>query len=173
MIQLRSKALSDKAFLEYALRLKALCKACGVIFIINDRADIALACKADGLHIGQDDIEPSVARRLLGRNKIIGLSAHSIAQARRAARDRSLDYIGLGPIFKTTTKPGARPIGMGTIRRVTRIKGMLPLFVIGGINIGNIKKVIAQGAKAIAVSGAVFSSKQPSGVVRRLKKDLE
>jgi thiamine-phosphate pyrophosphorylase len=170
--QLRCKGLSDRVFLEYARRLKKVCGLYNILFIVNDRPEIALASDADGLHVGQDDIPPLICRKIIGEKKILGLSTHSIAQAKKAFNDKSIDYIGIGPIFNTETKPDKSPIGLKVIRRISRRKASTPFFAIGGINLSNIDKLMGAGAKNIALSSAVFDARVPAAVVKRLKDKL-
>jgi len=142
-----------------------------VLLIINDRADIARLCDADGLHLGQGDMAPVQARKILGANKIIGLSTHSHAQVKVASNNRDVDYIGIGPVFKTDTKPGMRPVGLGLLSKAAKATDM-PFYAIGGIGLKNIKRVLSAGAVRVAVSKAVFGSANPQKIVKRLKGAL-
>jgi len=157
VIQLRDKDSSDSRLLEKSLKLRRLTRSVGVPLIINDRIDIALAVDADGVHLGQDDLPVSTARQFLGPGKIIGVSTHSLEQARRARR-QGADYIGVGPVFDTKTKEnGARPVGLELLRQVSR-EIDLPWVAIGGINKSNISEVVSAGAKSVAVVTAVVSA---------------
>lgn len=172
IVQLRGKEISDKLFLCYATKLSELCKMHNVTFIVNDRPDIALAAFADGVHLGQDDMPPSAARKILGREKIIGLSTHSISQIEKSINIKEIDYIGVGPIFKTGTKPKAKPLTLRIIDNISKEKGALLYFAIGGINVDNIHSLLKAGAGRIAVIDCVFNSKDPLNTVRTLRKIL-
>src|SRR5690349_14113810 len=153
LIQLREKHLSPRAFYEQA----KLAARRGVQLIINDRADIALAVSADGVHLGQDDMPPDAARKLLGPNAIIGYSTHNIEQA-IAATKLPIDYLAIGPIFATTTKPDTAPVlGLDGLTAVRRAIGTFPLVAIGGITHANAHQVIQAGADSVAVISAVLS----------------
>jgi len=173
ILQLRSKGVSDSLFLKYALELRKLSSAYKKLFIINDRVDIALASGADGLHIGQDDIRPDVARKILGSEKIIGLSTHSHSQIDKALSLNTLDYIGIGPVFKTSTKLSAKPIGLTLIRYLSRKRDALAFFAIGGIGPDNIEAVRKAGARRIAVASAIVDSKAPISVLKEIRKVLD
>ena len=170
LIQLREKHLSPREF--YAEAEAALCVAreCGVRLIINDRVDLALALRADGVHLGQDDLATEAARRLLGEDAIIGCSTHNIAQAREAAR-QPVDYIAIGPIYATSTKENPDPVvGLDELRRVREAVGRKPLVAIGGINRENAREVINAGADAIAVISLLLA--EPSEIERRTRESL-
>jgi len=153
LIQLREKHLSPRAFYEQA-KLAARRR---VQLIINDRADIALAVSADGVHLGQDDMPPDAARKLLGPNAIIGYSTHNIEQA-IAATKLPIDYLAIGPIFATTTKTDTAPVlGLDGLTAVRRAIGTFPLVAIGGITHANAHQVIQAGADSVAVISAVLS----------------
>lgn len=172
IVQLRCKGVSASIFLKYALRLRRLSRAFNVIFIVNDRADIAIASDADGLHIGQDDIPPSLARKILGKDRIIGLSTHNLAQIGEAKTTKDIDYIGVGPIFKTDAKPDIKPLGLSIIRDISKKRRIPPFFAIGGINISNIDRLVSAGAKRIAVSRGVFNSKNPIKTIECFREIL-
>ena len=153
LIQLREKHLSPRAFYEQA-KLAARRR---VQLIINDRADIALAVSAEGVHLGQDDMPPDAARKLLGPNAIIGYSTHNIEQA-IAATKLPIDYLAIGPIFATTTKTDTAPVlGLDGLTAVRRAIGTFPLVAIGGITHANARQVIQAGADSVAVISAVLS----------------
>ena len=156
VIQYREKYASTKQMMEEAKEIKKLCQKNKVIFLVNDRIDIALAVDADGVHIGQDDMPYETARRLLGKNKIIGLSAHDVEESVKAEKSGA-DYIGLGPIFSTNTKADAgRACGTEMISKVKEhVK--IPIIAIGGINESTINEVLKAGAKNIAIISAVLS----------------
>lgn len=153
IIQLRIKDSPVERIYAYAKFLRQLLLKTGTLFIINDYIDIAKIVDSDGVHLGQGDLEIRIARRILGRDKIIGISTHSLAQA-KAAQSAGADYIGIGPVFRTPTKPQYPPIGLGVIRKVKR-QIRIPFFAIGGINQETIGQVTAAGAKRVAVARAV------------------
>jgi thiamine-phosphate pyrophosphorylase len=164
IVQYRDKGVSSAVMYEKARRLKRLCK--GALFLVNDRIDIALAVNADGVHLGQDDVPIAVARRLLGKKKVIGVSVSTLAQASRAVRDGA-DYLGVGPIYATSTKTDAhRPVGTGLIRKI-KAKFTIPVVVIGGISADNAPDVIAAGADALCAISAVVA--QPDAC-RRIRE---
>ena len=154
VIQLREKNLPLRAFLEIALLMRKIVES-PVLFLINDRVDIAMACQADGVHIGQEDMPLAMARQILGEHKIIGVSTHSVKQAQQAEKEGA-DYIAIGPIFSTSSKPKIGP-PRGT-QIISQVKEMtkIPLVAIGGINLDNINKTLEAGADGIAVIKAVF-----------------
>ncbi|WP_077616735.1 thiamine phosphate synthase [Caenibacillus caldisaponilyticus] len=160
VLQLREKSLPSRRLYELARELKALAAEFGVPFIVNDRLDIALAVDADGLHVGQDDLPTSVARRLLGPDKILGVSAATIAEAADAVRDGA-DYLGVGSVFPTRSKGDAEVIGLD---RLTEIKSAVPVPVvaIGGITQENAGSVLERGADGLAVISAVLSASDPA-----------
>jgi len=159
MVQFRDKEAGDTDFLEAAAKIKDLVKEKQVLFIINDRIDIALALDADGVHLGREDVPIEVARKILGRKKIIGFSAHSLEEALIAA-EKNVDYIAIGAIFPTPVKPDYETPGLEALKQaVKQIK--IPLVAIGGINESNIGDVAATGVKRIAVVRAILEAKDP------------
>lgn len=154
MIQLRIKTLSDRKFYNYAVRIKKSLKKKEIKFIINNRLDIARAVSADGVHLGQEDMPIDVARRALGDGSIIGASAHNLAEARKAEKDGA-DYIGVGSIFATKTKPDAKTCGLQRLRAICKA-ATIPVVGIGGITADNYKSVRKAGASGIAVSSFLF-----------------
>lgn len=168
ILQLRSKTLMDKEFLAIGKRLKAIVKKYKKLFIVNDRPHIAKLLKADGLHLGQDDLSLKNARRIVGDKMILGKSTHSLAQA-LAAEKEGAHYIGVGPIFTTPTKPSYNAVGLKLVRRVSR-KIKIPFVAIGGIDVENVVSVIKAGAKTVAVVRAVFETSDPYQSSRRLRK---
>ena len=165
LIQLREKLLSPREFFAEAEKALSVARFRGVRTIINDRVDIALALQVDGVHLGQNDIAPEVARRLLGEDAIIGFSTHTVEQA-QAALNMPIDYIAVGPIFSTTTKANPDPVvGLDGLRRVRDIVGHLPVVAIGGIGMEQAAAVISAGADAVAVISALLA--QPSRIQDR------
>ena len=165
MIQLRDKSSPSGRLLPLAEQLRARCRDLGAIFIVNDRVDLAVAVGADGVHLGQDDLPPRVARPLLRPGMILGVSTHDESQARRA-RDDGADYVAVGSMFPTGSKAGFRLVGPDLIRRV-RPEIRAPLVAIGGITLDNVTEVIRAGADAVAVISAVCAAPDPASASRR------
>jgi len=158
LIQLREKRMPPREFYEQAKKAVAVALSCGVQLLINDRIDVALAVGAHGVHLGQDDMPPEAARKLLGPNAVIGYSTHNIQQA-IAATKLPIDYVAIGPIFATTTKSDTAPVlGLDGLRTVRQAIGTFPLVAIGGITHGNASKVIEAGADSVAVISALLSN---------------
>ena len=175
VVQLRDKFSSASQVLETARTLGRICRQSGVIFIVNDRVDIALASGADGVHLGQDDLPVSEARNLAkrhGRSEpfLIGCSTHSLEQA-LLAQDEGADYIGCGPVFSTPTKPDYRVQGLELVRQY-REQIRIPFVAIGGIDEGNIAQVAQAGARCAAVVRAVLGSADPEAAARSLKNAI-
>jgi len=166
MVQLREKEWPSGTLLPLAQRLRARCHAAGVTFIVNDRLDLALALEADGVHLGQDDLPPRLARPLLRPGMLLGVSTHSAAQA-RAAQAAAADYVAVGSIFPTATKSGFELVGPGLLREL-RGEIRVPLIAIGGITAANVGEAIRAGADGVAVISAVCGAPDPQGASRRL-----
>lgn len=170
IIQLRHKDGPDRNFFETGLKIKRLLKKGKNLFIVNDRVDLALALQADGVHLGQKDIPVKIARKLLGRKKIVGLSAHSIEEAVEAL-DLDIDYIAIGAVFPTPIKPDYNILGLENLRKlVKRID--IPLVAIGGINELNISDVVKTGVKRIAVVRAIMCAKDPYFATKNLLEKM-
>jgi thiamine-phosphate pyrophosphorylase len=152
--------------LPVAQKLKELCSEAGVLFIINDYLDLALAIDADGLHIGQGDLPLTVVRRQLPIDKIVGCSVTTLVQATKA-QNEGADYIAVGSIFPTTTKKEATVVGVDMLKELKRTVST-PVVAIGGINQNNVGEVVAAGADAIAVISAVLGEKDVRGTVQKL-----
>jgi thiamine-phosphate pyrophosphorylase len=165
LLQLREKAWPSGRIYPVAERLRRRCRDAGATFIINDRVDLALAVDADGVHLGQDDLPPAAARRLLRAGMLLGLSTHSAEQA-RAAQGAGADYIAVGAMFPTTTKPDFELVGPALVRRV-RGDVRAPLIGIGGITPDNVHEVIGAGADGVAVISAVCGAPDPGLATRR------
>ena len=172
VIQLRDKQSKKRGLLPVAQKLKELCSQAGVLFIINDYLDLAMAVDADGLHIGQEDLPLPVVRRELPVDKIVGCSVTTVSQATKA-QNEGADYIAVGSIFPTTTKKEAIIVGVDILKELKQIVST-PLVAIGGINQSNIGEVVAAGADAVAVISAVLGKKDVRGAVQKLvaKMDL-
>lgn len=172
IIQYREKNKSLGEKLKEAREIREVCKKNGVVFIVNDNIDIAILVDADGVHVGQDDIPPSEVRKLIGEDKIIGLSTHSPEQGKKAFENSDVDYIGVGPIFPTTTKDTA-PVGLEYLEYVVNNLD-IPFVAIGGIKDYNIDKIIERGAKRIClvsdIVGAENISEKVKSLISKLKK---
>lgn len=168
IIQYRDKTKSIKEKVKEAKEIRELCRKHGVVFIVNDHIDIALLVDADGVHIGQDDMSPADVRKLIGDNKIIGLSTHSEEQGMKAYLDPDVDYIGVGPIFPTTTKDTA-PVGLGYLEYA--VKNLhLPFTAIGGIKEHNLHEIISRGAKNVCLVSDIVGAPNIAEKVRELQK---
>jgi len=169
MIQLRDKASDLRRLLPQARRIRALCVARRALFIVNDRLDLALAAEADGAHVGQDDLPAEAARRLLGPDRILGVSTHDLRQA-AAAVAAGADFIGFGPMFGTRTKEtGYLPRGTAMLREVRRAVAV-PILAIGGITLENVAEVIAAGATAPAVISAIAGAADVGAAARAFRE---
>ena len=166
ILQLRVKSLPPVDFLELAKQARAVTRAHGCKLIINDRVDIALACGADGVHLGQDDLPLSAGRKLMGQ-KIIGISTHDLDQARAAER-AGADYIGFGPMFGTRTKAtGYEARGPEMLQQIRRAV-TLPIVAIGGITEANVQEVWQAGADSVAIIGDVLHDNDPGAKALRI-----
>lgn len=170
IVQFRDKAATDKEFLAMGYKIKKFLKRKNVLFIVDDRVDLAYFLDADGVHLGQDDIGVDQARKILGRNKIIGFSTHSMAQLRLAVK-KDVDYISIGPVFATPTKPDYKAVGLDLIKSAARLT-KVPLVAIGGINERNIKEVVKAGAQRVAVVRAILSKNDPFMAAKDLIKRI-
>lgn len=167
MVQLREKDCTTRDFIKLAVRLKQKLEPYRVPLIINDRADVALAADADGLHIGQSDMPYEIARKLLGYDKIIGLSVENMEQARQANL-LDVDYIGISPVFGTQTKKDiAHPFGLEGVKEVTSFTNH-PTVAIGGVNSSNAADIVSAGANGIAVVSAICSATSPKDAAKEL-----
>ncbi len=170
LIQLRDKQLSDRQLLDRAEILSACCRETTTRWIMNDRADLAVAGRAHGVHLGQDDLPIREARRIVGPTKLIGVSTHTIDQARQAVFEGA-NYIGIGPTFISTTKSFVEFPGLELIRQVAQ-EITLPAFAIGGITLANADQVVAAGISRIAVSGGLQQTAQPAQAIREFRARL-
>jgi thiamine-phosphate pyrophosphorylase len=171
VIQLRDKQRSKGELLAIAKNLADLCRHSNALFIVNDYLDIALASEADGVHIGQGDLPPSVIRKELPVDKVIGLSTSTLAEARKAEAE-GVDYVAVGSIFPSPTKQGVTVIGLERLRHVRKAVSV-PIVAIGGINGQNIAEVMAAGADSVAVIDAVLNQKDMESAARKLVKQIE
>jgi len=170
VLQLRDKQLDDRTLLDRARRLRRLTIGTPVRFIMNDRPDLALLAEADGVHVGQDELNVAAARRIVGAGRLVGVSTHSLEQARQAATDGA-DYIGVGPVFPSTTKNFVEFPGLDLVRVVAR-ETVLPAFAIGGITVDNVEEVVRAGLRRAAVGGAVLNAADPQAAVAALRRRL-
>jgi len=170
-IQLRDKQSKRKELLVVAQKLKELCSQAGILFIVNDYLDLALAADADGLHLGQEDLPLPVIRKELPIDRIVGCSVTTPAQATKA-QNEGADYIAVGSIFPTTTKKGAIVVGVDIVKELKRIVST-PLVAIGGINQNNVGEVVAAGADVVAVISAVLDEKDVRAAVRELVANID
>ena len=166
-VQLREKEIGTRLFLEKALALKSILEPAGIPLIINDRVDIALAAKADGVHIGQTDMPYEHARSLMGPKAVIGLSVETWEDVEKA-QDLDVDYLGVSPVFSTPTKTDTKtPWGLGGLEKI-KDYSCHPLVAIGGLDTSNAEKVIKAGADAIAVVSAICSANDSFDAAKQL-----
>jgi len=171
-IQFRQKIGATREMIEIVRQLKQLCLDSGITLIVNDRVDVAIAAEADGVHLGQNDFPIALARKLLGKSRIIGGSAASLEEARKCLAEGT-DYIGFGPVYPTTSKADADPVtGIKLLKQAVEIIP-LPIIAIGSINIENTPAVIRAGAQGIAVISAVCCQKDPEQATRALYNALQ
>lgn len=156
MVQLREKDISGKEFLDRAIKLRELTKRYGVSLIINDRVDIALLCDADGVHVGQSDISAKDVRRLLGEDKIVGVSARSVEEAKTAKEDGA-DYIGIGAMFATSTKLDAKSVSLETVENIKNNVD-IPFVLIGGINLENLDTLKKLDSDGYAIVSSILKA---------------
>ena len=168
VVQLREKNLGFDDFLREAVAVKRLCERFDVPLIIDDALDVALECDADGLHVGQRDLEAGEARRALGPNRILGVSAQTVADARLAV-ERGADYLGVGAIFPTATKADADAVSLETLRAICGAVSV-PVVAIGGIGAAQIERLNGTGIVGVAVVSAVFGSADVEGATRELER---
>lgn len=165
-VQLREKELNESDFLKEAKQISALCKEYKVPFIVNDNVNIAIACKADGIHIGQEDMELTNVRKLVGEDMIIGVSAHTVEEAIKA-QEGGADYIGIGAVFATSTKTDVDVLSFETIRSICEAVD-IPTVAIGGIKKDNICKLKGSGIDGVAVVSAIFAAKDIATATKEL-----
>lgn len=170
VVQLRDKAVGDASIVAAGGRLRELCDSHGALLVINDRPDLALACGADGVHVGQDDAASTEVRAVVGDDLLIGLSTHSPEQI-AAAGASDADYIGVGPVYETATKPGLAPVGLELVRHAAA-EAAQPFFAIGGIDSSRAREVAAAGTERIAVVRAIRDASDPCEAARALRSAL-
>lgn len=167
-VQLREKELDETAFLQEALELRQLCRFYRVPFIVNDNVEIAVACGADGVHVGQEDLNASETRRRIGENMMLGVSVHTVEEAKEAVRNGA-DYLGLGAVFPTATKIDAVRMSNDTLRAICSAVDV-PVTAIGGINRDNIGELARSGVDGVALVSAVFSADDIECACRELRE---
>jgi len=166
-LQLREKDLDHDAFLKEATEIGALCRNYGVPFIVNDAVDIAVACGADGVHVGQEDMQASKVREVIGDHMILGVSAHTVEEAVTAVRNGA-DYLGLGAVFPTSTKSVKGTMSNETLRSICEAVEV-PVCAIGGVSRDNILSLTGSGVDGVAVVSAIFASGDPENASRELR----
>ena len=171
-IQYRQKSGTTKEMIRVTGQMQAVCRRAGVTFIVNDRLDVALASKTDGIHLGQDDFPIPLARKILGEKAVIGGTARTLEEAGQCLRDGA-DYVGFSPVFTTTSKEDAGPAGgLGLLKQVV-MEIPLPIIAIGGITKENTPQVMKTGAYGIAVISAVCCQEDPKEAARVMRKLME
>jgi thiamine-phosphate pyrophosphorylase len=171
LLQLRDKEAGDDALLGAAERFRDACDRHGALFLLNDRPDLAVACGADGVHVGQDDMPVADLRRVLGPDVVIGLSTHSAAQF-DAGLASEADYLSAGPVWETPTKAGRPAAGLELVRHAAAV-ATKPFFAIGGIDETNVGEVVAAGASRIVVVRAIRDAADPGAAASRLRAAVE
>jgi thiamine-phosphate pyrophosphorylase len=171
VVQLREKDSTARRIVERGKELAELCSGLGVPFLINDRPDLAIECGADGVHVGQDDVSPGVARRILGDEAIIGLSTHAPAEV-IASTVEPVDYVSAGPVVATPTKPGRRGTGTDYISLAVRTAA-LPVFVTGGVSPETVAGIAAAGARHFVVVRYLTEADDPGAAARRLRDSID
>jgi thiamine-phosphate pyrophosphorylase len=168
VVQIRDKGADERDVVEAGRVFRRLCDAYDALFIVNDEPELAIACAADGVHLGQDDARPEHARRALGSDALIGVSTHSPEQVEAAG---DADYIAVGPVYATPTKPEYEPVGVDLVRFAAE-RSRLPFFAIGGIDRDNVDEVLDAGARRIAVVRAIRDAPEPGEAAHALKTRL-
>jgi thiamine-phosphate pyrophosphorylase len=172
VIQLRDKALADDGLVTAAREFRAAADAGGALFVLNDRPDLVAACGADGVHVGQEDGPPAQAREAVGPEAIVGRSTHAPDQADAAEADPDVDYLAVGPVHATPTKPGRPAAGLDYVSYAAA-HARKPWFAIGGLDAGNVREVAERGATRIVVVRAITTADDPEAAARALREALE
>ena len=168
LVQLREKHLSCQEFLEEAKEMKELCHKYGVPLLINDNVEICIESGADGVHVGQKDMEAGAVREKLGKDKIIGVSARTVEQA-MAAQNAGADYLGVGAVFSTSTKEDAKPLDHEILKAITKAVD-IPVVAIGGISSENVSQLKGTGIDGVAVVSAIYGKENPKEAAENLKR---
>jgi len=171
LVQLRDKRLEARPLVARARLAATTCRDLGVPFVLNDRPDLALECDADGVHVGQEDAPPSLCRRLLGPDALVGLSTHSPDQL-AAATDQPVDYISAGPVVATPTKPGREGVGLGYVTHAAAAASR-PFFVTGGATPASVPAIVAAGGRRIVVVRWMTEAADPEDAARALRNALD
>ncbi len=171
LVQLREKNMTDEEFLAEAEQIRRLTDRYGVPLIINDNVEVAVKCRAAGVHVGQEDLEAGKVRQILGSDKIIGVTAKTVEQALRA-QAAGADYLGSGAVFGSVTKTNARPMELETLRAITRAVS-IPVVAIGGIDRNNIEKLEGAGIAGVAVVSGIFAQEDITEAVKELRRKAE
>ena len=172
-VQLREKELDDETFLNEAVEISALCKQYGVPFFINDNVEIAIKCHADGIHVGQEDMEAAQVRRKVGNDMIIGVSVHSVEEALEAVKNGA-DCLGVGAMFSTSTKTDVNVLPKETLRDICAAVD-IPVVAIGGIGKSNISQLAGTGVDGVALVSAIFAAddiENGSRILRKLSEEM-
>jgi thiamine-phosphate pyrophosphorylase len=172
IVQLRQKGLEAGQELRYLEVFRRACAAHGALLAVNDRADVAYACGADVLHLGQDDLPPGIARTIVGPGPLIGLSSHAPEETAAAAAEPAADYFCTGPVWPTPTKPGRPAPGLDLVRYAAALRTARPWFAIGGIDESNLDQVLEAGAARIVVVRAITEADGPGAAAARLAARL-
>ncbi len=174
VVQLRDKALHGDALREAASAVREVCHARGALFIVNDHPQVAVDVGADGVHVGQHDMDPTDVRAVAGPDMLIGLSTHSRADidAAVSGAPRVADYLGVGPVFETPTKPGRPAVGVSLVKYAAAVSP-LPFFAIGGIDVSNLAAVAGAGARGVAVVRAIAGADNPEAAAQALAGALK
>jgi thiamine-phosphate pyrophosphorylase len=172
IVQLREKGLEARAELGLLEVLADACRRHGRLLAVNDRADVALAARSDVLHLGQGDLPVPAARRILGPVPLIGRSSHTPAQADAAASEPGVDYLCVGPVWATPTKPGRPAAGLGLLAHMARGRPARPWFAIGGISLARLDDVLAAGATRVVVVRAITEADDPAAAARAFARRL-
>jgi thiamine-phosphate pyrophosphorylase len=171
VVQLREKDAPDDEVVAAGRALRTVCDEHGALLVVNDRPDLALACGADGVHVGQDDETVSRVREVVGAELVIGLSTHSPSQVAAAERAPEVDYLGVGPVYETATKPGVEPVGLELVRHAAA-HAQKPWFAIGGIDADRVPAVAEAGAERVAVVRAIRNAADPQRAAAALREAL-
>jgi thiamine-phosphate pyrophosphorylase len=172
LVQLRDKGLDDRGVVAAAHAFRAAADAAGALFVLNDRPDLVDACGADGVHVGQDDASPAAARAAVGPERIVGRSTHAPAQAAAADADPDVDYLAVGPVHATPTKPGRPAAGLEYVAHAAATVAK-PWFAIGGLDASTLPAVLERGATRIVVVRAITDAPDPRAAARALRAVLE
>src|SRR4051794_11990232 len=172
VVQLRDKTLEDDGLVDAAREFRAAADAAGALFVLNDRPDLVQACGADGVHVGQDDLDAAAARAAVGPHRIVGRSTHAPEQLAAAEADPAVDYYAVGPVHETPTKPGRPAAGLDYVAHAART-GSKPWFAIGGIDARTLGPVLQAGARRIVVVRAIADAEDPEAAARGLREGLD